>query len=198
MSEQLSKKPIIGILSDKESKEGIPRYFVKSNYVSATKEAGGIPLIIPPSKDENDLTKTLDLIDGLLIPGGDDIDPKYFKEDLHPSVVLIDPEIIQFQMGFCSKALEKDIPVFGICAGLQIINIVCGGNIYQDIPSQYSNPVRHKKNKNEKVSDKLNVIYDQYKEWVQTIVSENELKQYLESKGYKYKNNKMIGLKLIT
>ncbi len=107
-------------------------------------------MIIPPLKDENDMTKALNLIDGLLIPGGDDIDPKYFKEDPHPSVVLIDPEIIEFQMGFFNKALNKGIPVFGICAGLQIINIACGGNIYQDIPSQYSNPIKHKKNGNEK------------------------------------------------
>lgn len=107
-------------------------------------------MIIPPLKDENDMTKALNLIDGLLIPGGDDIDPKYFKEDPHPSVVLIDPEIIEFQMGFFNKALNKGIPVFGICAGLQIINIACGGNIYQDITSQYSNPIKHKKNGNEK------------------------------------------------
>ncbi len=148
-----SKKPIIGILCDinkEEGKEDRPLYFVKSNYVSAVKEAGGIPLIIAPSKDENDLTKTLNLIDGLLMPGGDDIDPKYFKEELHPSVVLIDPQIIQFQMGFLNKALNKGIPIFGICAGLQIINIVCGGNIYQDIPSEYSNPIKHKKNEKEK------------------------------------------------
>ncbi|MEE9164750.1 MAG: gamma-glutamyl-gamma-aminobutyrate hydrolase family protein, partial [Nitrospinota bacterium] len=155
-----SKKPIIGILCDinkEEGKEDRPLYFVKSNYVSATKEAGGIPLIIPPLKDKNDLTKTLNLIDGLLIPGGDDIDPKYFKEEPHPSVVLIDPEIIQFQMDFCRKALNKGIPVFGICAGLQIINIACGGNIYQDIPSQYSNPIKHKKDEDEKEDPTHNV-----------------------------------------
>lgn len=146
----LNKKPIIGILCDKESKEGVPRYFVKSNYASAIKEAGGIPLIIPPVKDENDLTKSLNLINGLLIPGGDDIDPKYFKEEPHPSIVLTDPEIIQFQMDFFQQALNKDLPVLGICAGLQIINIACGGNIYQDIPSQYSNPIKHKKHKKEK------------------------------------------------
>ena len=107
-------------------------------------------MIIPPLKDENDIRKTLNLIDGLLIPGGDDIDPKYFSEEPHPSVVLIDPEIMQFQMCFFDKALKKGIPVFGICAGLQIINIACGGNIYQDIPSQYSSPIKHKKDEKEK------------------------------------------------
>ncbi len=156
----LSKKPIIGILCDinkEEGKEDRPLYFVKSNYISAIKEAGGIPLIITPLKDENDLTKTLNLIDGLLIPGGDDIDPKYFKEEPHPSLELIDQEIVEFQMGFFNKALNKGMPVFGICAGLQIINIACGGNIYQDIPAQYSNPIKHKRNENEKKDSIHNV-----------------------------------------
>ena len=156
MSKLLSKKPIIGILCgvDKEEKEDHPLYFVKSNYVSAIKEAGGIPFLIAPVKDKDDLTKLLRIIDGLLIPGGDDIDPKYFHEEPHPSIVLTDSEVMQFQIEFCRLALEKDLPVFGICAGHQIINITCGGNIYQDIPSQYSNPdsipVRHKKDEKEK------------------------------------------------
>ena len=152
MANSLSQKPITGILCDidKETKEDSPRYFVKANYVSAIREAGGVPLIIPPLNDKGDLIKSLDFIDGLLIPGGDDIDPKYFDKKPHPSEVLTDPEVIQFQMEFCRQALYKNIPVFGICAGFQIINIACGGNIYQDIPSEYSNPIKHKKNEKEK------------------------------------------------
>lgn len=148
----LSQKPIIGILCDidKEKKEDRPFYFVKSNYVSAINEAGGTPLLIPPTKDNIDLAKLASAINGLLIPGGDDIDPKYFHEKPHPSIVLMDPEINQFQMEFCHHALNKDIPVLGICAGHQLINIACGGDIYQDIPSQYSNKVKHKKNESEK------------------------------------------------
>lgn len=169
MSKPLSQKPVIGILCDidkKEEKKDRPLYFVKSNYVSAIREAGGIPFIIPPLKGEEDMEKSLNLIAGLLIPGGDDIDPKYFKEEPHPSIVLTDPEIIQFQMNFFQQALNKDLPVFGICAGLQIINIACGGNIYQDIPSQYSNqesnPVKHKKNKNEKEDPFHNVTIEKH------------------------------------
>lgn len=154
-----SQKPIIGILCDidKDAKKDSPRYFVKSNYVSAIREAGGVPLIIPPLKDENDLTKSLNLIDGLLIPGGDDIDPKYFNEKPHPSITLTDPEIMEFQLEFCRKAIGKDLPVFGICAGHQIINIACGGNIYQDIPSQYSNPIKHKRDEDEKQDPTHNI-----------------------------------------
>ena len=144
-----NKKPVIGILSDKEPKKSVPRYFVKANYISAVREAGGVPFIIPPFKDKEDSINTLDLINGLLIPGGDDIDPKCFGEEPHPSVVLTDPEVIQFQIDFLKLALNKNIPVFGICAGFQIINIACGGNIYQDIPSQYPNPLKHKKEDSE-------------------------------------------------
>ena len=166
MANPLSQKPIIGILCDidKEKREDRPYYFVKSNYVFAIREAGGLPLLIPPLKDKEDLTKSLDIINGLLIPGGDDIDPKYFDEKPHPSEVLTDPEIIRFQLEFCRQALCKNIPVFGICAGLQIINIACGGNIYQDIPSQYSNPdskpVKHKKGEDEKEDIFHNVIIE--------------------------------------
>lgn len=146
-----SQKPIIGILCDiNKEKKDRPLYFVKSNYVSAINDAGGVPFLIPPTGNNNDLTQIANIINGLLVPGGDDIDPKYFDEGPHPSVVLMDPEIIQFQMEFCHHAMNKDMPVLGICAGHQIINIACGGNIYQDIPSQYSSKVKHKKDKNEK------------------------------------------------
>jgi putative glutamine amidotransferase len=146
-----SKKPIIGILSDidKEGKEDRPLYFVKSNYVTAVNKAGGIPFIIPPGEDEKDIMKLTSNIDGLLIPGGDDIDPKYFNEDPHPSIVLVDPEITRFQMEFCQIAVNQNIPVLGICAGMQLINILFGGDIYQDIPSQLPGSIKHKKDKNE-------------------------------------------------
>ncbi len=146
-----SKKPIIGILCDidKEEKEDRPLYFVKSNYVAAINKAGGIPFLIPPGKDKYDMIKLAGNINALLIPGGDDIDPKYFKEDPHPSIVLMDPEINRFQMEFCQVAVNQNIPVLGICAGMQLINIVFGGDIYQDIPSQLPGSVKHKKDKNE-------------------------------------------------
>lgn len=145
----INNKPIIGILCDKESKEGVPRYFVKSNYISAIRDAGGNPYIIPPLSDKKDMLNVFGLIGGLLVPGGDDVDSKYFNEEPHPSVVLTNPEVIEFQMEFCRMALEKDLPIFGVCAGFQIINIASGGNIYQDIPSQYSNPLKHKKNESD-------------------------------------------------
>ena len=98
-----------------------------------------------PTKNENSLSRFINLIDGLLISGGGfDIDPKLYGEEPHPRLGKIQPDRTDFEIKLLESAVEKRMPVFGICGGHQLINVYFGGTLYQDIPSQYKGAINHK------------------------------------------------------
>src|SRR5574344_656053 len=126
-------QPIIGIsASDSESSVSAPMTYIRS-----VRNAGGVPLIIPWTTDEVQLKKILETIDALVMTGGEDVDPlAYDGEEPHPKMGEIVPLRDAFDAMILKMAVEKDIPVLGICRGIQMINVLFGGSLYQDIPSQ--------------------------------------------------------------
>ena len=99
--------------------------------------AGGIPLILPVTASRTLIGKTLGHLDGLLISGGDfDIHPRHYGEDPLDVLGEIKEERTEFELELITLALQRDLPVLGICGGAQAINVVLGGSLYQDIPSQ--------------------------------------------------------------
>lgn len=127
------KKPVIGISSvASESSASAPL-----TYINSVKRAGGVPLIIPMTTDKEQLERVLEVIDGLIMTGGEDIDPlKYFGEEPIRGQGTIVPERDAFDIMLMQMAVAKGIPVLGICRGHQIMNVAFGGSLYQDIPSQ--------------------------------------------------------------
>ena len=103
---------------------------VKGNYAQAIAGAGGIPILIPPEAAASDI---MQLIDGLLIPGGDDIDPVHWGQELHPQALLQDPMRFEAESALY-RAAPKDLPVLGICYGCQFINVMQGGTLIQHLP----------------------------------------------------------------
>lgn len=137
--------PLIGITSDYDEINGQNSFLIKKSYVAAVEDSGGIPLLLCPTKNENSISRFINLIDGLLISGGGfDIDPKYFGEVPHPKLGKIQPDRTDFEIKLLKLSIEKKMPVLGICGGHQLINVYFGGNLYQDIPSQYSEKINHK------------------------------------------------------
>ena len=131
-----SKMPIIGISSFGESSVTS----ASLTYINSVKIAGGVPLVIPMTTDEEQLNRILDVIDGLVMTGGEDIDPlKYFGEEPHKALGTIVPERDAFDVLLIRMAVKKGIPVMGICRGHQVMNVAFGGTLYQDIPSQVKN-----------------------------------------------------------
>jgi putative glutamine amidotransferase len=108
------------------------RYDVNQDYVDALKNAGArCVLLLPQSKEE--LSTLLSFVDGICLPGGYDVDPSYYHQpNLHSE--LIEAQIDQLDLDVIEIAQEKKIPIFGICRGLQIINVALGGSLIQDIP----------------------------------------------------------------
>ena len=158
----MPKKPIIGLTLDLETSKTyskFPWYALRENYCSSISNFGGIP--IPLVYDNKSINSILDIIDGLVITGGAfDIDPKYYLERKKYKNIFIKNERTEFEINICKKALKKDIPILGICGGQQLLNIVYGGSLIQDIKKDLSTVIDHEqKNPRNQVSHsvKLNL-----------------------------------------
>jgi putative glutamine amidotransferase len=113
--------------------------FVRADpeYVRAVSEAGGSPVVIPPSLGFRAAEALLDGLDGLLLSGGPDLDPGYYGEEPRAEIGTILPEWDALEMALLGLALERRVPILGICRGMQILNVALGGTLYQDMPSQF-------------------------------------------------------------
>jgi len=132
---QSAKFPLIGI-SGTLTAGGATQ--VNYTYIDAVLRAGGVPIVLPVNDNPDVLKKMVASIDALIMTGGEDIDPlKYYNEDAIPAMEDIDPLRDAFDFALIKLALECGIPILGICRGHQFLNVVCGGTLYQDLPSQF-------------------------------------------------------------
>jgi putative glutamine amidotransferase len=137
--------PLIGIPCHAliRAETGRPIYANNRAYVYAVESAGGVPILIPMVNDLNILTALLTRLDGLLLPGGIDLHPNRYGEEVHPLTEEADLELDEFEITLASWAFQEDIPVLGVCRGMQLINIALGGSLYQDIDEQYPDSIGH-------------------------------------------------------
>lgn len=138
-------KPVIGITTDiKVEENNEERFIVDTPYALAVANAGGIPLFLPTLSVSRSLIRgILVKLDGLLISGGRDIDPKFYDEEPHPKLKPMRLERTQSEMVMLEESLKRGIPVLGICGGMQLINVFFRGSLYQDISSQISSAFVH-------------------------------------------------------
>lgn len=126
-------RPRIGITSWHHD-EGDERWeFAPEPYSRAIAQAGGLPLILPIIRDEDLLVEVLDTLDGLLFTGGEDIHPSFYGEPIEERCGRIDQERDHFELKLAEAALNRQLPILGICRGIQLLNIVLGGSLYQDL-----------------------------------------------------------------
>ena len=136
--------PIIGITATlKEDVDAVAERplgkFVRADldYVDGVTGAGGVPVVLPPAGDERSAEAVIQSLDGLLLSGGSDLDPGYYGEEPVPELGITIPERDAFEMALVGLALRRGMPVFGICRGMQVLNVALGGTLYQDLPSQW-------------------------------------------------------------
>lgn len=134
-------KPIIGVtpLWD-DAKRSI---WMLPGYMNLLKACGALPVILPFTSDPTDVAALVDGLDGLLLTGGHDINPAVYGQTRLPSCGPANEGRDTLECLLFSKALERDMPVFGICRGLQFINVMMDGTLFQDLPSQHPSSVRH-------------------------------------------------------
>ena len=135
---------VIGITSFTKNISNQIFYTVVEPYVNAVKSQGALPFIIPANTDIESVKTYANIIDGLLIPGGEDVSPLNYNMEPHPSVTLtLDTKDI-FEIALIKEMKRLNKPVLGICRGMQIINVAFGGGLIQDIPSQTDSFICHK------------------------------------------------------
>lgn len=136
------RKPRILIPSATHPDHG-PRVFMNLPYVRALEEAGALLLITGRPKDESDLDALIDLADGLLLAGGNDVESRLYgkNECLHCGET--DPERDQLELALLKRAEKKGIPVFGICRGMQTLNIYAGGTLFRDLTDERPGDIAH-------------------------------------------------------
>ncbi len=119
------------------------RIWMRTTYPDAIRESGAIPVILPLHVSPEDAGQILDLCDGLILTGGPDIHPSRFGEEVKPACGSICEARDVLEEGLYRHALERDMPIFGICRGIQTINVFQGGTLYQDIPTEYPSQLTH-------------------------------------------------------
>jgi len=141
----MSKSPVIGLTLDSEdggNYSSFPWYALRQNYCDAVAHAGGVAIALPHLPDQ--VEKYLDSIDGLIVTGGAfDVDPALFGDDTRHETVLLKTGRTDFEMAVTKAALDRDMPVLGICGGQQLLHVALGGKLAQHIPDVVENPLAH-------------------------------------------------------
>jgi putative glutamine amidotransferase len=139
------KKPVIAINADFANGNGDKPSFtyVASGYYDAVSKVGGIPIVLPPLENDEDLEELLDRIDGVVLVGGADLDPRRDGWMLHPTIRTLAPRRELFDRRLMRIIADRRMPVFGIGAGMQLINVTMGGNLLLHIPEDRPGALPH-------------------------------------------------------
>jgi putative glutamine amidotransferase len=141
----MNSKPFIGITADFRSAQGDKPAFsyLASGYYDAIAEVGGIPLLIPPLEENDDLNAVLDRLDGVLLVGGADLDPRRDGFMTHPSVRPLAERRENFDRRLIKLIAKRRVPVMGIGLGMQLLNVSQGGNLFLHIPEDMPKALPH-------------------------------------------------------
>jgi putative glutamine amidotransferase len=143
----VTRRPVIGVAT--QTLEAIPgklplAWVMGQQYVRVLTAAGALPWIIPLLEgDEATLRAIYEQVDGVFLTGGVDVDPARYGEDRHPKCGPCDPARDWTELTLVRWATSDGKPVLGVCRGHQVINVACGGTLYQDVPDQHPQAIKH-------------------------------------------------------
>jgi putative glutamine amidotransferase len=146
-----------------------------SDYSQAVLDAGGAPVIIPAAQDRKSLEAVLGSVQGLILSGGPDIHPRRYGEEPLAGLGEVDEALDRMELLAAGLAIERDLPLLGICRGIQVLNVALGGTLYQDIASQVPDSICHTPKTDKAVNthtvrieagSRLNEIFGRREMWV--------------------------------
>jgi putative glutamine amidotransferase len=140
------RPPIIGIttiVTEAEQNPFPPRIGQNQAYIRGLVRAGAAPLMIPQLADASLVRALYERLDGLVLPGGEDIDPARYGQARHEQCGRVSPERDNMELALARWAVEDGVPLLAICRGIQVLNVALGGSLYQDIAAQVPGAERH-------------------------------------------------------
>lgn len=139
-------RPLIGVTMGREKSQrffGLNLFIMNQTYVRTLEQLGALPVMIPLHMTEATLRGIFERLDGLFLPGGEDIDPANYGAERHELLGATDKERDRTELLLTRWAVEIGMPVLGVCRGAQMINVACGGSLYQDILSDRPDLAKH-------------------------------------------------------
>jgi putative glutamine amidotransferase len=153
-----NRLPVIGVPTmDDHDAAGVHanRFSNNQSYVKAIEAAGSVPILIPQLESTEALRRIYDMLDGILLSGGVDIHSKFYGQEPHPALDPSDVGMDHVETTILPWALEDDLPILGICRGEQVLNVVMGGTLIQDIYTQYPTTIDHRESYKRRIRDYL-------------------------------------------
>ena len=134
---------VVAVTAPRRPVDGTPRVALNVAYVEALDRAGLTPLVLPAFIDPARAADALDAVGGLVLSGGEDVDPSRFGATPHPALGTVDPRRDAVETELIRAALARRLPVLAICRGVQILNVALGGTLYQDLATERPGPIDH-------------------------------------------------------
>ena len=144
-------KPAIGLDCDLKLRGPARRQRLEiwRSYADAVELAGGVPVILPTTENPGHIDEQLDVIDGLVLIGGMDLSPKFYGARKHPKTRTMHPSRQFYDIELARAAIRRRVPILAVCAGLQLVNVVCGGDLIQHLPDTLDPGSPHRENTGE-------------------------------------------------
>ena len=141
----MASRPLIGVNVDYRSarKDGPAYAFLGAGYFDSLVKAGAVPILIPPLEDDSDLNRVLDLLDGMVMGGGADLDPRRDGYRLHAAVRLLDPRREEFDRTLVRLIASRRLPLLAIGCAVQLLNVSQGGTLHLHIPEDLPRALPH-------------------------------------------------------
>jgi putative glutamine amidotransferase len=139
----VTPRPRIGVSGVLRDWHDARRAGVNAAYVRAVAQGGGVPLILSQLMGDGNTARALDGCEGLVLTGGEDIDPSHYGAEPSAALGSVDADRDRFELALFAAARSAGLPILGICRGIQLINVALGGTLYQDLPSERPGPVDH-------------------------------------------------------
>jgi putative glutamine amidotransferase len=136
-------RPRIGVTGVTREWEGQTRTGVNAAYVRAVLAVGGVPILLVPELSPEETIDLFGECDALLLTGGEDVDPACYGAECHPKLGTVDRRRDANELALVADARARDLPILGICRGIQLLNVAFGGSLIQDIPSQRPSAINH-------------------------------------------------------
>ncbi|MFP6737586.1 MAG: gamma-glutamyl-gamma-aminobutyrate hydrolase family protein [Planctomycetota bacterium] len=134
------KPALIGIPTYGRNDDG--HFFLPSEYVESVRRSGACPILLPPGEEH--LDHWFELIDGILFPGGGDIEPARYGGGEHEMIYMVNPERDTMEFALLDRVLESGLPTLGICRGTQLLNVALGGTLFDHLPDHVGGEITHR------------------------------------------------------